>query len=75
MEVDRIQWAPSGNPFDGTPGAIMRFLSKDGKTFGYGYGPGWSMGFGSDQGDIYVEPKQWIVKHDDGRITVEDDQS
>ncbi len=68
-----VQWAPSGNPFEGIPSEITSLLAtEDGKTFGYGYGPGWSIGFGSEQGDIFVLPKQWVIRHDDGRIEVSD---
>lgn len=66
-----LQWCPSGHPLAGRPGEVLRFLSEGGKHFGYGYGPGWSMIFGSAQGDIKVEPGQWIVKHR-GRIEVVD---
>lgn len=68
-----LQWCPSGNPLDGMPENMARFLaSADGKTRGYGHGPGWSMGFGTEHGHIYVRPGEWVVRHSDGRITVED---
>lgn len=70
--VQAVQWAPDG-PMSGVPSAVTRFLaSSDGTTYGYGYGPGWSTIFGSAQGDIPVESGQWVVRHPDGRISVED---
>lgn len=69
--IDSVQWAPSGNALDGVPGTVMRLLaSEDGRTFGYGYGPGWSVIFGSEQGDIKLEPGQWVARLADGSITV-----
>lgn len=71
--VEAIQWAPSGFLLDGVPGPILRLLaSPEGKTFGYAGGPGWSMGFGTEHGTIYVLPSQWVVKHADGRYSVSD---
>lgn len=71
--MEALQWAPSGNPFDGVPNEMCRFLAgPDGKTFGYGYGPGWSMMFGTSTGeDVTLLPGQWVIRHDDGRITVQ----
>lgn len=69
--VNAVQWCPSGNPGDGVPSEIVRLLARaDGKTYGYGHGPGWSTVFGSEQGDITVLPGQWVIRHDDGRIEV-----
>lgn len=69
-EENRVFWPR--NPLEGRPGEVMRLLaSEDGKTFGYGYGEGWSIVFGSEQGDIVVHPGSWITKHPDGSITVE----
>jgi hypothetical protein len=74
MAERALQWAPSGNPFEAVPSEVTRFIAgDDGKTCGYGYGPGWSMVFGSACGDLQVEPGQWIVRHEDGSLTVEDD--
>ena len=58
---------------DGIPGQIARLLeSPSGKTFGYGYGPGWSMVFGTWIGeDITVLPGQWVVRHDDATPTTQ----
>lgn len=67
--IKAVRWPPSG---DGIPSKVTRLLAVDGMTWGYGYGPGWSMIFGSEQGDIVVQPGQWVVLHDDGRVTVED---
>lgn len=68
-----VQWAPSGDALSGKPGEVMRLLaSEDGTTYGYGYGPGWSMIFGHEHGDVAVLPGQWVVRHDDGTVTVED---
>lgn len=66
-----VQWCPSGNPLDGVPSEIVRLLAReDGYTYGYGYGPGWSMMFGSEQGDITVLPRQWVIRHEHGSIEV-----
>lgn len=67
-----IQWAPDGNPLNGRPGLVQAFLASPTTVFGYAYGEGWSIIFGSEQGDLQVEATQWIVKQDDGKITVED---
>ncbi|WP_146114743.1 MULTISPECIES: hypothetical protein [unclassified Microbacterium] len=53
---------------------MQLLLAEDGMTFGYGYGPGWSMIFGHPRGEITVEVGQWVVRHDDGRIEVLDDK-
>lgn len=67
-----VQWARDGNPLAGSPGEISRFLADaDGKSYGYGYGPGWSMVFGSSQGDISLEPGDWLVRYSDGSYSVE----
>lgn len=69
--MQAIHWAG----MHGVPSEVTNLLAgPDGSTFGYGYGPGWAMVFGSEQGDVSVEPGQWIVKHDDGSITVEDEE-
>lgn len=61
--LEALQWAPSGNGLDGRPGEVLTFLaSNDGTTHGYGYGPGNSIDFGSEQGDVRVRPTQWIVR-------------
>lgn len=68
-----LQWAPSGNMLDGKPENMVRFLaSAEGKTFGYGWGPGWSIMFGTEHGDITLLPGQWVIKNDDGTFTVSD---
>lgn len=73
-EPKSIQWAPSGAPLDGVPGPIVRLLAReDGYTYGYGYGPGWSMVFGSEMGDITIYPGQWVTRYPDGRIAVTED--
>ena len=72
MTTEAIQWASADDPMSGVPSEIVRLLSDNGRSYGYGYGPGISMMFGSAQGDITVHPGQWVVKHEDGRITVED---
>lgn len=59
------------NPMDMVPSEVMRLLAtKDGRTFGYGYGPGWSLIFGSEQGDISVNPGETVTRYDDGTIMV-----
>lgn len=68
----KVQWAPSGNPFSGIPGEVVNLLASDGKTYGYGYGKGWELVFYHKAGSVSVSPKQWVVVHDDGRVTVED---
>lgn len=66
-----IQWAPSGNPLEGVPSEICRFLATaDGRTFGYGYGDGWSMIFGSQRGDISLNAGEWLIANDDGSYEV-----
>lgn len=72
--LEAVQWCPRGNPFDGNPYLIQYFLrSAQGELFGHGYGPGWSTIFGSEQGDIALEPGQWLVRFDDGSLAVESD--
>lgn len=71
--VQAVQWCPDGQPLNGRPGQVMRLLAEGGKTFGYGYGPGWSMMFGTAHGDITVQPGQWVIRHHDGTITVQND--
>lgn len=68
-----VQWAPSGSVMDGVPSEVMRLLAdEDGKTYGYGWGPGTSVGFGYKGGDVYVNAGQYVIRHDDGRIEVSD---
>jgi hypothetical protein len=70
-----VQWAPDGNAGNGIPSEIVRLLAtEDGKTFGYGYGPGVSMVFGSERGSITVNAKQWVTRFSDGEIVVTDFQ-
>lgn len=70
---EAVQWAPSGNPLDGVPGAVVALLADDvGHTFGYGYGKGSTMVFGSAHGDVEVQPGQWVVRGSDGSIYVSD---
>lgn len=71
--IAAVQWAPSGNALEGIPGQVMRLLATpEGKTFGYGYGSGVTIIFGSENGDVEVNPKDWVVKHRDRSITVQD---
>lgn len=70
--ISAIQWAPSGNFLEGNPVEVLRFVSTGGVHRGFGGGPGFSMIFGTADGDISVNPKQWIVKYNDGSIKVED---
>ena len=73
--VRAVQWAPSGNMLDGIPSEVLRLLATaDGKTFGYGGGPGTTMSFGTAHGDINVAPGQWVVVREDGTITIEDEE-
>lgn len=67
-----VQWCPSGRLLDGVPSDIQLLLSDGGESWGYGYGPGWQMIFGSAYGDVAVEPGQWVVRYDEGRVAVED---
>ena len=61
------------NPLNIVPSEVVRLLSaEDGRTFGYGYGPGCSLMFGSEHGDVTVHPGQWVVRYDDGTIAVQD---
>ena len=69
-----VHWGADGNPLNVVPGEVQLLLAEDGKTFGYGYGDGWSMIFGHPTGEITVEVGQWVVRHDDGRIEVLDDK-
>lgn len=63
------------NPLDVVPSEVTRLLAtEDGRTFGYGYGPGWSLMFGSENGDVTVLPGQWVIRHDDGTVTVQDNE-
>lgn len=56
------------------PGLMLNFLSDGGKNFGYGYGPGQSIVFGTKHGDIQVKPGQWVIKDNDGRVSVHDEK-
>lgn len=69
-----VQWCPDGNPLNGIPGEVCLLLAEDHLTHGYGYGDGWTMIFGTARGDIEVQPGQWVVRHPDGHITVEDER-
>lgn len=69
-----VHWGADGNPLNVIPGEVQLLLAENGKTFGYGYGPGWSMIFGHPSGEITVEVGQWVVRHDDGRIEVVDEK-
>lgn len=61
------------NPFDLVPASIQLLIAGDKPARGYGYGPGWSIGFDTAEGQgVFVEPGQWVVRHDDGSITVEE---
>lgn len=69
-----VQWAPSGNPLDGIPAEVVRLLAADdGRTFGYGYGPGRAMIFRHEHGEVPLLPGQWIARDQDGTFTVTDD--
>lgn len=73
--VETLQWGADGNPLNVIPGEVCLFLAdEDGLTRGYGYGPGWSMIFGSPQGEIILEVGQWITRLSDGSIIVEDER-
>lgn len=69
-----VHWGADGNPLNVIPGEVALLLAEDGRTFGYGYGVGWSMIFGHSSGEIMVEVGQWVVRHDDGRIEVVDEK-
>lgn len=75
MSAGQVHWCADGDPFSGRPAEVMRLLADEGKTYGYGYGPGWTMVFGSAQGGISVNPGQWIVRSSDGQITVRDERA
>jgi hypothetical protein len=63
------------NAMEVRPGIISQLLAKDGKTFGYGYGPGWSLMFGLDaRNDVTVYPGQWVTRYADDRVTVTDER-
>jgi len=74
QEYEQIQWAPSGNALDGQPDVVTQFLAPKagGFSWGYGYGPGQSMIFGSAEGEVEVLPKQWIRRYKSGRVEVLD---
>lgn len=73
--VETLQWGASGNPLEVIPGEVCLFLADgDGLTRGYGYGAGWSMIFGSPQGDIVLEVGQWLTRLSDGSVIVEDER-
>lgn len=73
--VETLQWGASGNPLEVIPGEVCLFLAdEDGLTRGYGYGAGWSMIFGSPQGDIVLEVGQWLTRLSDGSVIVEDER-
>jgi len=70
--VEALQWAPSGRGLDGIVSEPVLFLAGlDGKTRGYGYGPGWNIVFYSEQGDISLEPRDWLVRLSNGLVVVE----
>lgn len=65
-----MQFAPDGL-LNWVPAPTLRFLADaEGNTRGWGWGPGVSVGFGTEHGDLYVLPGQWLVKHDDGTFSV-----
>ena len=70
VEVRAVQWAPSGNALEGKVSQILRLLADGDRSFGYGYGTGWSVVFGHLGGDITVLPTQWVLRYPDGRIEV-----
>lgn len=73
--VKSVQWAPSGSTMSGRPGPVVYFLaSDDGKTYGYGWGPGASVMFGHEHGDVTVLAGQWVNKHEDGTFSVTDEK-
>lgn len=74
--IEALQWGTVGGFFmDVIPQEVCLFLSTaEGKTFGYGYGPGASMIFGSEQGDVKLEIGQWLVRLSDGSVVVEDER-
>lgn len=73
--VETLQWGATGNPLEVIPGEVCLFLAdEDGLTYGYGYGDGWSMIFGSAQGEIVLEVGQWVTKLSNGSVIVEDEQ-
>ena len=68
-----IQCAPDGM-LSGIPSQIVALLADpNGRGHGYGYGSGAAMVFGSSVGDISVLPGQWVNLHDDGSVTVTDE--
>lgn len=70
--VEAYQWCPSGNPLEVRPGVASVFIAgAEGPPQGYGYGDGWSILFGSSQGEIPLEPESWIVRLSNGVISVE----
>lgn len=70
--MNAVQWAPHGL-LNAVPGEILRLLAEDGKTFGYAPSEGWSFTFYHPNGDVKVEPGQWVTRHDDGSIAVTDE--
>lgn len=69
--IDQISWMDGSVNSVRRPSEIQSFLSSEGTHYGYGYGPGSSMVFGTEHGDITVEFGQTIVKHSDGTFSVE----
>lgn len=73
--VATAQWGSSEDPRSGIPSIITRLLaSPDGKTRGYGHGDGWSTVFGTEHGDLPVQPGQWVNKHADGTFSATDNR-
>ncbi len=73
--VEAYEWCPSGNPLDVQPGTAVAFIAgESGRSQGYGYGDGWSILFGSSQGDISLSPGDWLVRLSNGVIAVEQER-
>lgn len=73
--IDAEQWGRPGDHTMCIPSRIARLLADaDGTTYGYGHGPGSSTIFGSAQGDVTIQIGQWVARHADGSITVQDER-
>jgi len=56
-------------------GPVVALLAEiDGRTYGFGWGPGSSVMFGSARGDVTVNSGQWVTRYPDGTITVTDER-
>ena len=73
VAVQAIQWVWSDDAEDEAPNDIVNMLAlPGGQVHGFDRGPAGTTRFGTEHGDLVVEPGQWIAKHADGTFSVWD---